>query len=245
MHLKPLTKNQIACGKALLSCIAQGRYTIEYNQLEAMTGVYIRRIGTEIGELSRHCHALGLPLISAMVVGKNTQLPDFDGFTPLCYEYHVHPELHGKIGKLIEACMADVRNCTEWHKFADYLGVTIEGLTPAPVSEDTQPEGSEGAMVQVNATAYERNPAFRAECLRIHGTSCKICGFDAGAVYGEAFAGKIHVHHITPLGEIKESHAINPATDLIPVCPNCHMILHSKKDGVYLPDEVAAMLKKS
>ena len=37
---------------------------------------------------------------------------------------------------------------------------------------------------------------------------------------------------------------VNPKTDLIPVCPNCHMILHSKNDGVYSPEEVKNMLNK-
>ena len=91
---------------------------------------------------------------------------------------------------------------------------------------------------------YERDPKLREECLRIHGTSCKICGFNAAKIYGNEFAGRIHVHHINPLGEVKEKHMVNPKTDLIPVCPNCHMILHSKNDGVYSPEEVKNMLNK-
>jgi predicted HNH restriction endonuclease len=30
--------------------------------------------------------------------------------------------------------------------------------------------------------------------------------------------------------------------DLIPVCPNCHMILHSKPGGFYTVEEVKNML---
>ena len=52
------------------------------------------------------------------------------------------------------------------------------------------------------------------------------------------------MHHIMPLGLIGEAHTIDPEKDLIPVCQNCHMILHSKKDGVYMPDEVKNMLKR-
>ena len=64
-----------------------------------------------------------------------------------------------------------------------------------------------------------------------------------GRIYGEEFNGKIEVHHIKPLNEIGEEYVVNPITDLIPVCPNCHMVLHSKKDGVYTPDDVIKMLK--
>ena len=31
-----------------------------------------------------------------------------------------------------------------------------------------------------------------------------------------------------------QTHEINPETDLIPVCPNCHAMLHRKIDGIYL-----------
>ncbi|MFV0352369.1 MAG: HNH endonuclease [Oscillospiraceae bacterium] len=78
----------------------------------------------------------------------------------------------------------------------------------------------------------------RNDCLRIHGSNCSICGFDFGQTYGEAFTGKIHVHHIVPLHTINKKYEINPERDLIPVCPNCHIILHSEPDGVYIIEEV-------
>ena len=45
---------------------------------------------------------------------------------------------------------------------------------------------------------------------------------------GEGF---IHVHHIKPIAEIGTSYVINPATDLVPVCPNCHAMLHHGENG--------------
>jgi predicted HNH restriction endonuclease len=69
-----------------------------------------------------------------------------------------------------------------------------------------------------------------------------ICGIDFGNFYGEEFSGKIEVHHRKPLSEIKEDYVVDPIKDLIPVCPNCHMILHSKKDGVYTVEEVRKMV---
>jgi len=55
---------------------------------------------------------------------------------------------------------------------------------------------------------------------------CVICGFDFGTVYGDDFRGFIHVHHLKPLSEIKKEYEVNPITDLRPVCPNCHAIIH-------------------
>lgn len=51
-------------------------------------------------------------------------------------------------------------------------------------------------------------------------------------VYGEIGKGFIHVHHIVPLSEINSEYKVNYKDDLIPVCPNCHSMLHKKIDGV-------------
>ena len=47
--------------------------------------------------------------------------------------------------------------------------------------------------------------------------------------------------HIVPLSEIGEEYVVDPIRDLVPVCPNCHMALHSKKDGVYTVEELRAI----
>lgn len=99
----------------------------------------------------------------------------------------------------------------------------------------------EGDGKSVTLNKYERNPKARAACLAYHGTACAVCGMDFGKVYGPAFAGKIEVHHVVPLSEIKENYVVDPIRDLIPVCPNCHTALHSKKDGVYTVDELKAI----
>ena len=101
----------------------------------------------------------------------------------------------------------------------------------------------EGGMQDILTNRYERNLTARKKCIAVHGTACNICGFDFGTAYGPEFAGKIEVHHILPLHEIKEDYVVDPVNDLIPVCPNCHMILHSKPNGgYYTPEEVREML---
>ena len=102
----------------------------------------------------------------------------------------------------------------------------------------------EGEETSVTSNKYERNPKARAACLAYHGTACAVCGMDFGKTYGPAFAGTIEVHHIVPLSEIGEEYEIDPIKDLIPVCPNCHTALHSKKDGVFTVAELRAMRAK-
>ena len=46
-----------------------------------------------------------------------------------------------------------------------------------------------------------------------------------GAVYDEIAEGFIHVHHLLPLSEVKETHLVDLVKDLRPVCPNCRAVL--------------------
>lgn len=103
----------------------------------------------------------------------------------------------------------------------------------------------EGAMESVFNNKYERNQKARIKCIEHYGAKCQICGFDFGKVYGEAFKGKIEVHHKVPLYEIKKEYVVDPINDLIPVCSNCHMILHSKNGGTYTVEEVQQLIKKN
>ncbi|WP_224995041.1 DUF3427 domain-containing protein [Cesiribacter sp. SM1] len=86
----------------------------------------------------------------------------------------------------------------------------------------------EGACKLIKVNKYERNIAARRECLEFHGTSCKCCGFNFESVYGELGKDFIHVHHVKPLSEVKEEYIVDPIKDLIPLCPNCHAMVHRK-----------------
>ena len=112
------------------------------------------------------------------------------------------------------------------------------------IPEKESKKYTEGSKSQVIVNAYERNSKARQDCIRVHGYQCMICNFDFAKVYGDQFEGKIHVHHRKPLSEVDDKYQVNPEKDLIPVCPNCHMILHSKPNGTYTSDEVKAFIKK-
>lgn len=114
------------------------------------------------------------------------------------------------------------------------------------ISKDELPDEMymEGAQKTILQNKYERNPKARARCIAVHGAACKVCGFDFGIVFGEEFSGKIEVHHIKPISEIGEEYAVDPVRDLVPVCPNCHMVLHSKAEGVYSVEELKQLKEK-
>lgn len=102
----------------------------------------------------------------------------------------------------------------------------------------------EGAQKSILTNHYERNPKARARCIAAHGSACVVCGIDFGIAFGEEFSGKIEVHHIKPISEIGEEYVVDPTEDLVPVCPNCHMMLHSKKDGVFSIEELRQLRSK-
>lgn len=102
----------------------------------------------------------------------------------------------------------------------------------------------EGKSEQVSTNRYERNKEAREKCIAYHGCKCKVCDIDFETVYGDVGRGFIHVHHIVPISTIGIS-KVNPIKDLIPVCPNCHAMLHRGFDGKTLTvEELKVIMKK-
>lgn len=86
----------------------------------------------------------------------------------------------------------------------------------------------EGKSTRVTTNNYERNSKARQLCLNYHGYKCKVCDFDFFETYGELGLNYIQVHHITPVSEIKKTYSVNPIKDLVPLCANCHAMVHRK-----------------
>ena len=103
----------------------------------------------------------------------------------------------------------------------------------------------DGAVSQVLVNRYERNRRARSICIAHHGSKCVICGFDFEAVYGPIGQNKIHVHHLKPLSQIQAQYEVDPVRDLCPVCPNCHLIIHSKQVPFTIEEVKAIMARRS
>lgn len=95
------------------------------------------------------------------------------------------------------------------------------------VSENT--DYVEGAVQRVTVNRYERQPAARRACIRYHGKRCKVCDLDFEERYGEPGREFIHVHHTRPLHRMRASNRVDAKRDLVPVCPNCHAMLHQRE----------------
>ena len=88
----------------------------------------------------------------------------------------------------------------------------------------------EGAKTRVEVNRYERDRRARDECIQYHGATCQVCDLDFEKRYGPIGHGFINVHHKKPLSQITDhdNYTINPIKDLVPVCPNCHAMLHKR-----------------
>lgn len=94
----------------------------------------------------------------------------------------------------------------------------------------------EGTPNQVVLTKYERNPYARKACIEHYGLSCIVCEINFECVYGELGKDFIDVHHLTQVSKIGKEYIVDPVTDLRPVCPNCHAMLHRKKEGISIEE---------
>jgi 5-methylcytosine-specific restriction endonuclease McrA len=101
---------------------------------------------------------------------------------------------------------------------------------------------TEGGKKVVISVKTERDSRFRAEAIKIHGLTCKACGFDFQKTYGNWGKDFIEVHHVVPLADGKKRET-NPKTDLTVVCSNCHRMIHRKKNITLTIDELKTKLK--
>jgi 5-methylcytosine-specific restriction protein A len=99
----------------------------------------------------------------------------------------------------------------------------VEPIAPPPLGE------VEGAVVEVISRRYERSRINRAACIELQGARCVICNFDFGEAYGSIGEGFIHVHHVVSVSTVEPCTVIDPGKDLVPVCPNCHAMLHTHR----------------
>ena len=89
----------------------------------------------------------------------------------------------------------------------------------------------EGAARQYSVNGKERSPLARRLCIEAYlkrdgRLACQVCGMCFAERYGEIGEGFIHIHHVTPIAESSGARPVDPETDLVPVCPNCHAMIH-------------------
>jgi len=95
----------------------------------------------------------------------------------------------------------------------------------------------EGEAGEAQEKVYrERNMELRQACIDYFKTQhggrivCECCGFDFAARY-DIQDEYIEVHHRFPFSQTEGEHPVDAITDLVPLCANCHRMIHHGMGG--------------
>lgn len=127
-----------------------------------------------------------------------------------------------------------------------------DGVAPFPVPGETDGQGAaadespattlttvylEGEALETLSEEHRRrNAELRRACIRhfrsLHGGRivCECCGFDFSRAY-DIEDEYIEVHHRFPFAQTDGAHEVNAVTDLVPLCANCHRMIHHGQGG--------------
>ncbi|MHA6252206.1 EVE domain-containing protein [Oceanobacillus sp. CAU 1775] len=105
-------------------------------------------------------------------------------------------------------------------------------------------KGIEGNSKFYYEKRYERDYKNRMLAIEIHGLNCFGCDFNFEAVYGERGRDFIEIHHIKPLSELDKATEVNPETDLVPLCANCHRMVHRRQNDVLSVEALKGIVKR-
>jgi predicted HNH restriction endonuclease len=135
-----------------------------------------------------------------------------------------------------------------YNKIKNLAGINEDGISVYNddniISPSLESEFFEGGVKKRYTTTYERDPKAREQAVTIHGYTCMACSLNFEEMYGDWGKGFIHVHHIKPVSTVNGKSSINPRTDLIVLCANCHSMVHRRKDRVLSLEELKNIIKK-
>ena len=130
------------------------------------------------------------------------------------------------------------------HLYATYVAVKNGEVGESEELPDSVSNGQEAKKYRWHRRA-ERNQKLSADAKKFHGSTCKVCGFNFEERYGERGKGYIEAHHIVPFAELlkePEPVTLDPKTDFVVVCANCHRMLHRTKPAI-LPGDLKDLLQ--
>lgn len=101
----------------------------------------------------------------------------------------------------------------------------------------------EGGLTRTEIARRKRNRRLRDEVVRRKGCRCYVCDFDFEKNYGERGRRFIEIHHINLLSDSEGEREENP-DNLVPLCANCHRMIHRKRDQILTPEQLKRLWNK-
>lgn len=117
--------------------------------------------------------------------------------------------------------------------------------SPEPQSDtEASTTHTEGARKEMAMERAYRNRDARNECIRIWGAQCQVCGMRFKDYYGDMPGEEfIEVHHLIPISTRDTEYQIDPTQELVPLCSNCHSMIHRGTNGPMSLDELRNIYK--
>lgn len=112
---------------------------------------------------------------------------------------------------------------------------------------------TEGRIITKNVTVRERSLRLRELAIEhfSHNNTinCNCCGFEFASFYGQEYGKNcIEIHHKKPIFQYLEENIEQTAEkallNLLPVCPNCHRVIHKNHIGSNEINEFINAIKK-
>jgi 5-methylcytosine-specific restriction protein A len=209
---------------------------------------------TQLQMASAPCDALILARALLSTVKQYGELvfdpeQDIDTWSVKEENFRILVTVHNIDGQLQDAAL--IQTCTNvvipiiaaLAELIGYVELKDDSATDQAINGNDDEGGYEGATRKATIKRRERNRRSRLLCIQIHGEKCFICGVDPRKSYGAA-GGILQVHHLEPLSLLTEPKRYDPRNDLIPLCPNCHFAVHTKRPFPLTPEELIALMAK-
>jgi 5-methylcytosine-specific restriction protein A len=133
-------------------------------------------------------------------------------------------------------------------QWAARFSAAVVALLPLERTDTGEPDVTgypEGSLIRIEVNRYERDRRNRSAALAIHGRTCKGCGMSFEESYGAVAAGFIEIHHTTPVSMLGPSYTLDVRKDLVPLCPNCHAVVHRRSPPLSIVELVATLRMRS
>lgn len=225
---------------SILTRAAQSGKTLTYDDVSKESGIVRQGVGGCLGPIQSYCKVNNLPPLTIIVI-KKSGLPG-KGFNAVPKE-----DFDTGLQQVFDEDWKKVKIPSS-QKLEDAYNASPDTALPEEV--DRSEKYIEGAVKQISVNAYERNGEARDECKehykKIDGCiKCFVCSFDFEKFYGNIGKDYIHIHHKEPLSNIRGGYKVDPINDLVPVCPNCHAMIHrNRKKPALTVEELKKIIKQ-
>lgn len=166
----------------------------------------------EIASATQRFEELGIELN----ISRSGGTPDTSNSAPIGSEFSIH-------GRLVLPTSLE----SDAAKLLKIMLEMFSEIVTAGIGWKDSEFDVEGAKVFRAVTLYERSPLNRRLAIEIHGVTCIVCNFNFASKYGLIGDGVVEIHHKTPVHLMNREKVVDPRTELVPLCSNCHTMVHS------------------